>query len=172
MAPYGSNGVNLYLYLGAPSGVGLASSYLVPGGASFAASVACPGDINGDGFGDVVVGSGSAVYVYFGAASGSLTGPTIVTAPDASQDGGFGAQLASPGDLDADGFCDLVVSVPFFHDTGRVYIFRGSASGLSTLSPTSLFLPNLPTGMFGGSLASATRSSKVIEARGDRACRL
>ena len=47
-----------------------------------------------------------------------------------SQNGNFGQVLASNGDLDNDGFDDLVVSSPNENGEGRVYIFNGSPSGL------------------------------------------
>jgi hypothetical protein len=98
-------------------------------------SVACAGDVNGDGFSDVIVGAerfdhgtdadAGAAFVYFG-------GPTgLQSAPDWSffgEMGGalFGNTVASAGDLNADGYSEIVVTAPAL---GFVYVFDGSATG-------------------------------------------
>jgi len=104
----------------------------------FGCSVAT-GDINGDGFCDLVVGSyayskicplGGAAYVYFG-------GPLLDTVYDVFLKGGhelhhenFGCEVGSGGDVNNDGFDDVIVSgdafgYSFFGE-GRVYIYYGS----------------------------------------------
>jgi FG-GAP repeat/Glucodextranase, domain B len=98
------------------------------------------GDLNGDGFADVIVGAhrddtvardAGRAYVYLG-------GTTPHTDPDLILDGqnfgdGFGEKVVSGFDLNADGFDDLAVSA-WLHDgvtdntaddRGRVYVFFG-----------------------------------------------
>ena len=80
-----------------------------------------PGDLNGDGYSDLVVGSylrdifiwsEGAAFVYYGSATGIAETPSVELAnPDPSLFYAFGGQIESAGDLNADGFCDLVVSV-------------------------------------------------------------
>ncbi len=98
---------------------------------SYVGTSVASGDVNGDGFGDVVVGvpgSGSTVntqgaYVYFG-------GPGADATPDLRLNGltggeGFGSSVAPAGDFDGDGFADLIVGAPnssFGSDPGRVYV--------------------------------------------------
>lgn len=89
------------------------------------------GDINGDGFDDVAVGApasepGGAVFVYFG----SAIGPSII--PDQvfhGEDIGFGNRLDCKGDVNNDGYNDLIVGDPFWGG-GRVFIYHGSPTGL------------------------------------------
>ncbi|MFJ9904405.1 FG-GAP and VCBS repeat-containing protein [Streptomyces sp. NPDC101152] len=118
------------------------------------------GDINGDGYGDIVSGAswdatagdgatipdsatGGKVNITYGSASGpaSTTGVTQNTGnvPGSSEKGdGFGWDL-DLGDVNGDGYQDLVVSSPNEDlgantNTGSVTVLYGSASGLNTSS--------------------------------------
>ena len=92
-------------------------------------SVASAGDVNGDGFADVIVGApnadphgldSGASYVVFGNASGlasnidlsSLDGTTgfKLSGGVASDNSGF--SVASAGDVNGDGLADLIVGAP------------------------------------------------------------
>lgn len=103
-------------------------------------------DIDGDGYSDLVIGayghsspeSGEGrVYVFHGSATG------LPAAPDWSDEvdqGGaqFGKCVASAGDIDNDGYDDILIAAPYFDNgqtnEGRVYLYRGSATGLLTTS--------------------------------------
>ncbi|WP_437535292.1 FG-GAP-like repeat-containing protein [Sorangium sp. So ce726] len=111
---------------GQPSGV-----VFSPDGAGdgFGASLACAGDVDGDGYADVVVGaprgeSGKAI-VYRGSGRDTFRGEIIATLPDA------GIYLASAGDVNADGFGDVIVSR---EDPPSGYLYFGGPSGIENLS--------------------------------------
>ena len=102
--------------------------------ASFGTAVAC-GDINGDSYQDLVVGEvyypnsfvcDGRVYVYYG-------GPLLDTIPDIIINGHngecFGQTVGSGGDLNSDGFEDIVVGADenseSYGGAGKVYAFFG-----------------------------------------------
>jgi len=91
-------------------------------------SLANAGDVNADGWEDLILGSytsrygdvGGAAYIYFG---GPGFGPGEHD-PDviiAGHGGGFGWQVGGGGDFNADGFDDVIVGAP----QGGVYIYFG-----------------------------------------------
>jgi hypothetical protein len=113
--------------------------------ANFGWSVAHAGDVNGDGFGDLLVGapildglggvdSGRA-YLYYGSASGLAAAPLWYA--DGGQAGAkFGLHVAGLGDVNNDGYDDVAISAPYDDigtetDEGVIYVWYGSDSGLS-----------------------------------------
>jgi hypothetical protein len=102
------------------------------------------GDFNGDGFQDVAVGESApsggvydvgAVYVYDGGRDGVSTTPTMLPGPT-------GQPLYTPtlasGDINGDGYDDLVVGYPGARigHQGYVTTYYGSQAGLSAADST------------------------------------
>jgi len=131
---------------------------LVAGGAVAVLGVflAGTGDVNGDGFDDLVVGAFNVdtatgrAYVYHGGPGGlDITEDTTLVGPDGML-GGFGYSVSGAGDVDGDNFADVVVGAPAVSsDTGRAHVFHGGASGLATTATTSLTGPDSAGGVFG-----------------------
>ncbi len=129
----GSGLGHVHVYFGGP-GASDATGILLTGqvsGDDFGYSVDSAGDMNGDGYPEVIVGAPFAgtghAYVYFG-------GPTMDATPDlvltgAAGSDGFGISVASAGDVNGDGFGDVIVGAPFNDagggNAGRVYVFFG-----------------------------------------------
>jgi S-formylglutathione hydrolase FrmB len=74
-------------------------------------------------------------YVYHGSASGLSTTPNW-TAESNRASAEFGVSVASAGDVNGDGFSDVIVGAWLFDNgetnEGRAFVYHGSASGLST----------------------------------------
>jgi hypothetical protein len=99
-------------------------------GDAFGYAVGGAGDANGDGYADVLVGAygndagGSAAgrsYVYYGAATPDPVADWFITGNRTLDNLGFAAFGA--GDVDGDGFSDVVVGAPY-SDAGRAYIAK------------------------------------------------
>ncbi|WP_082016280.1 VCBS repeat-containing protein [Aureimonas altamirensis] len=105
-------------------------------GQGIGALVAAAGDVNGDGFDDMLVGtaSGSTAYVVFGsstrAASGQA-GTVGLPALEIRSQTGAGNHLtavSAAGDVNADGFADLIVSVDGGSHPDRAYVVFGKST--------------------------------------------
>jgi hypothetical protein len=134
-------------------------------GASFGASIATAGDVNHDGYSDVIVGApgeggrGKA-YLYLGG-PGGLSTSAVWTGTGTNGNDNFGASVAAAGDVNGDGFGDVVIGAPgdSFSGLGYVVVLQGSATGQLqngvTIQSTQCF-PTLVNGThFGASVATA-----------------
>lgn len=134
----------------------------------FGFSVAAAGDVNADGYADWAVGAFESgpgaqglTYIYHGAAGLALApSPKVIANPDGEPGGDFGYSVASAGDVNGDGFADLVVGAPRqdhgITDQGNAFVYLGSASGLSSSFATRLQGPSqAESARFGHSVSSA-----------------
>ena len=164
----------IYLYPGSPSGPSAAPAWTVEANnvnGHFGRSISTAGDVNGDGYSDVIVGADSyqfgptnegRAFVYLGSASGLALAYSweATGTQDACQ---FGAAVATAGDVNGDGYSDVLVGAPFQDvldrsDFGKAFLWLGSASGpLSFSSPawSSGYYSNSPMPQVGSAVAPA-----------------
>lgn len=129
----------------------------------YGATVASGGDVNNDGFDDVLVGApmydrlatnAGRAYAYYGSATGLSTTPSWAK-DGLKTDGQFGFSLAHAGDVNGDGYSDVVVGEPYSNSfTGQAMVFLGSSMGLSTQCHLCAASP-FPEALFGKSVSSA-----------------
>jgi len=87
------------------------------------------GDVNGDGFDDVIIGAPGTpsrgdtdgqAYVYHGGPSMDNV-PDVIFSPEGGKRGRFGKVVAA-ADVDHDGYCDILIGEPYRE---RAYLFWG-----------------------------------------------
>ncbi|NBB16342.1 hypothetical protein GVN21_13330 [Caulobacter sp. SLTY] len=162
--PYGNNPGASYVVFGSNAGfaanLNLSSlngtnGFRIPGAAlgdQNAVSVASAGDINGDGFDDLIIGApgfdpggmynAGAGYVVFGKATGfaadfnlsSLNGANGFRINGFLHDDQVGWSVASAGDINGDGIDDLIIGAPLADvawNSGASYVVFGRSAGFT-----------------------------------------
>lgn len=189
MAVSGSSGGLGLVYIFHSSGtagitttlVSSASRYIAGGITSenFGKSISL-GDINGDGYADLVVGapnySGAganrgAVYVFH--SSGTAAGITTSVSGFASTmiigaaNGDLLGSSISTGDINGDGYADLIAGAPMATPNatplskGRVYIFHSTGDNGVTAVDTTTASSNLLGATFGNNLGNALAAGNI-----------
>ena len=159
-----------FVYFGSAAGLNTAYGWLDYGGqasAQFGLEVNAAGDVNGDGYGDVLVGEpyynqdiymdAGAVYLYLGNQF-SLSNVHAWSYTGYRGADRLGTTASGIGDVNGDGCDDIATGAPGYNaegmlDTGRVYVFYGcqneSASTLNLIPDWEFSYPqaNANTGI-------------------------
>jgi hypothetical protein len=140
----------ILMYSGGPTGVATVPVPLVRGETAFGKSVAGGCDVNADGFADLIVGGDGNATVILGSAAGpgtviSLTPGAALVTPT-----GFGSSVACAGDVNGDGYADVIVGAPL---DDSAFVYHGGASG--------------PTGSVSGALRKVAGESGTPTKHGD-----
>lgn len=157
------------VFLGGPMGVANRPSNILEGSeirSQFAYTLAGAGDINGDGYSDVLIGAylrtvnaqmnAGSVSVFHGGTNGLSTTPAVVLEGE-----GLGALLgiavAGAGDVNGDGYADIAIAArrerPGPNQVYTVSIYHGSREGISGAPALVLAAP--PGDPFGTTLSTA-----------------
>ncbi len=149
-APYYSSGVSsggaAFMYYGSSAGLSTYPNWMGEGTQpmrGYGRVVAIMGDVNGDGYSDIAVAESGktnddttegVVYVHYGSVSGAAPDPSW-TGEGNLKKARFGTSVAGAGDVNGDGFDDLIVgSHHYKHETDRygiAWFFTGSDTGLN-----------------------------------------
>lgn len=128
-------------------------------------AIAAAGDVNGDGYGDIIVGanldntvasSAGAAYLLSGPLYGKLdaSSATAKFLGEAESDWA-GYSVASAGDMNGDGYGDLIIGAP--HNSqflGAAYVVLGPASGTQHLSSAYMKLVGVEDFGIAGSIVA------------------
>jgi hypothetical protein len=158
-----------FIYHGSSSGLSISPDWTAESNqeeAFFGVSVSQAGDVNGDGYSDVIVGAWEydhgemyegCAFVYYGSSSGLSTSPDWTAESDQAY-ANFGFSVSQAGDVNGDGYSDVIVGAPWYDNgqeaEGSAFVYHGSSSGLST-SPGWTGESNQIAALFGNSVSHA-----------------
>ena len=154
-------------------------------------SVSSAGDVNGDGYDDLIIGahradpngaSSGEVYVVYGGASApgtdgvlalsALDGTNGFTLTGIDPDDESGRSVSSAGDVNGDGYDDLIIGARFADpdgksDAGETYVVYGSASAPGTDGVLALSALDGTNGFSLTGIGMGDRSGVSVSSAGD-----
>jgi hypothetical protein len=154
----GSTEASVLVFMGTPGGLSKVPQPIAFSGNTqsgfFVLNVASAGDVNGDGYGDVLISATSVkppltVNLYLGGPSGLSPMPIVLQNPGTSPF--FGSRLAGVGDIDGDGFDDFAVALGLGTGalgTRQAFVYRGSQNGPPPMPSITLVPPASNSGLF------------------------
>lgn len=165
----GSNNEGVVMiYFGSPNQINTIPDQILEGDqieAQFGFSVACAGDVNADGFADLIVGARyydkgqnneGAAFIYQGSRDGLI--PAVSVLESNQGDAWLGSAVAPAGDVNGDGFSDLIIGAKAFSDVengeGAAFLYKGSGTGIKT-NEVTILQENQANGEMGSSVSTA-----------------
>jgi hypothetical protein len=136
-----------FVYYGSGAGLAATPAWTGQGNqtqANFGVSVAGAGDVNNDGYDDVLVGANlydngelgeGVAFLYKGSATGPALAATWSTEGNQAS-AGYGFSVSSAGDVNNDGYHDVIIGSPQYNDgvsgEGKAFVYHGSSTGLAS----------------------------------------
>jgi len=106
-------------------------------------SVSSAGDVNWDGYSDVVVGNSfsSQAFVFYGGLN--MDNFLDITLTSEFLDDRFGYSVSSSGDVNADGYDDIIIGSPLYdNQKGRAYLYYNLEPKPELINPTKNSINN------------------------------
>jgi hypothetical protein len=175
-------------YAGSSRGPGGEPAWTVEGeaaGSGFGQALDRAGDVNGDGYSDVIVGAFRAshgeteegrAWVFYGSPHG-LSYHYSWSAEGDQAGAWFGYSVSRAGDINRDGYSDVLIGAPYYDgqytDEGAAFVYLGSDTGLAA-GPEVVLTIGVTGAVFGFEVASAGdinddgRSDILVGAGGER----
>jgi len=184
-----------FVYYGSPAGIST-SPDSTPDDADqansfFGRSVACAGDVNGDGYSDVIQGAYNydnpesnegAAFVYHGSTTG-INAVAVSMVESNQANAILGYAVASAGDVNGDGYSDLIVGAYGFDNIqtneGTYFVYHGNSPGINKrnnlrlynndmvtpINSSNFLLGNFGAGLFAKSFLGRSKGKLVWETR-------
>ncbi|HSR33898.1 MAG TPA: FG-GAP-like repeat-containing protein, partial [Anaerolineae bacterium] len=142
---YGDDGLTqegkVWVFHGSSTGLKASSPWSREGGqngAHYGWSVGTAGDVNGDGYADVIIGvelwngglsNEGRASVYHGSFDGLETSPSWYGEGDQAS-AHYGTSVGTAGDVNGDGYADVIVGAPNYNknlaDEGQTFLYYGN----------------------------------------------
>ena len=143
IAPVAAGTINVHF--GSATGVTNTPNIAISGPPRLGEAMSVSGDVNGDGYPDIVAGAGyehtpEMLFVYFGGPSGPSVDPdATVRLPTGATYGGY-SFVDSAGDLNGDGIADIAFQGAL-GSSSRLYVVNGGTLSLGMGTSGSTFVP-------------------------------
>ena len=157
--------IDLSIVLTSMQGFAILGGLPSPYGETSGNSVSGAGDINGDGYADIIVGavglsfSSGAAYVIYGSASNPGTIDLSVALTNSQGFSMFGKTLyvdtgysvSGAGDINGDGYADIIVSAPYIlNSIGESYVIYGNSNNPGTIDLSIALTSTQGFSIYGG----------------------
>jgi hypothetical protein len=174
----------IFVYHGSSTGLPTAPNWTKStsqDSAHFGQSVSTVGDVNGDGYSDVIIGaplydltqhnSGTA-FLFYGGAMG-LTEINYWNpgwTPQAGANLGF--SVATAGDVNGDGYSDVIVGAPYYDDgetgEGIAFVYYGNGGGCALVPRQKRFNSTIPVQILNATGGTGVRLNVLGRTPGGR----
>lgn len=155
------NGLGVGEYTASVDGVTDANGLTIASTATVFSVIRIPGDFNGDGYADLLIGAPGAIpgdsgkaYLYYSSANGVDTTTRITIS--GAVDSNFGYTVSLRGDFNGDGLNDALIAAPYTGSRGedRAYVYYGAILPADSPVPNVTFTDGGGTDNFGYALTA------------------
>ncbi len=168
----GPLGGHAFLFPGSANGLIITPTWTVESpfsGDWYGYAARAAGDVNDDGYDDVIIGNPGhevggvkmgGAYLHLGSATGLIFTPTVMLdSGQANSQMGTGTSVSGAGDVDGDGYDDLIVGAQSYDNgelnEGQAFFYNGVSSGV-TIIPSWTFDGDQDDGAYGWSVGAGS----------------